>query len=111
MPSFSVSVAAATAVVNADLFLNQPWARSPRNRTLNSIGVKGSAAGLDTEVEVFIDEVRIGNFFNTGTGFPNFDDMVDMGGAFIPAGALLRCIVRDAAATNPINVRLDITNR
>lgn len=111
MPSYSVSIAAASAPVNTDLFLNEPWARSPQNRTLNQIGVRGSAAALDTEVEVFIDEVRIGNFFNVGTGFPNFDDMVEMGQAFIPAGALLRCIVRDAPATNPINVRLDLSNR
>lgn len=111
MPSFSVSVAAASATIGTDLFLNEPWARSPQNRTLDAVGIKGSAAALDTEVEVFIDEQRIGNFFNTNTGFPNFDDMVDMRSAFVPAGALLRCLVRDAPATNPINVRVDITNR
>lgn len=111
MPSYAVSIAAATAVLGADLFLNQPWARSPQNRTLDAIGIKGSATALDTEVEVFIDEVRIGNFFNTDTGFPNFDDMIDMRGSFVPAGSLLRCIVRDAALTNPINIRIDLTNR
>lgn len=111
MPSFSVSIAAAVAVVGADLFDAQPWARSPRNRTLDAIGVKGSAAALDAEVDLMIDETRIGNFFNTDTGFPNFDDMIDLRGAFVPAGALLRCIVRDAPATNPLNARIDLTDR
>lgn len=111
MPSFTASVAAATAVIGADLFVGTTFARSPRNRTVDAIAMAGSAVIGDTEIDLLIDEQRIGNFFNTRLGFPNFDDAIDLRAAFIPAGAQLRAIVRDAATTNPINVRVDLTER
>jgi hypothetical protein len=104
MPNFLATVAAATAVVGYDIFTGQVWARSPEDRVLTGIGIKGSAAALDTEVEVFIDEVRVGNFYTSGAGVPNNDDLLDIEDLGVPAGAQLRCIVRDAPATNPINV-------
>ena len=110
MPSFTASVAAATAVIGADLFTGEVWSRSPANRTLNGLGTKGSAAAGDTEFEVYIDEVRVGQFFNISTGFPNNDDIVPLETLFVPAGAQLRAIVRDAASTNPINVTVELEN-
>jgi hypothetical protein len=103
MGMWIASVAAATAAVGADLFSAETWARSPRNRVLNGLALKGSAAAGDTEVELFIDEVRVGNFFNTNTGFPNIDDLFALDRLGVPAGAQLRCLVRDAATTNPIH--------
>mgnify|MGYP003136894555 CR=1 FL=1 len=110
MPSFTASIPAATAVLGADLFADQVWARSPGNRTLNGIGCKGSAAAGDSEFEVYIDEVRVGQFFNLGTGFPNNDDITALESLGVPAGAQLRAIVRDAAATNPLNVTVELEN-
>lgn len=103
MPSYTASVPAATAVIGADLFVGQVWARSPVDRILTGVGLAGSAAIGDTEVEIFIDEVRVGQFFNVALGFPNQDHIQDLEDLFVPAGAQLRSIVRDAAATNPIN--------
>ena len=110
MPSFTASIAASVAVVGADLFADQVWARSPGNRTLNGIGTRGSAAAGDTEFEVYIDEVRVGQFFNISTGFPNNDDIVGLESLGVPAGAQLRAIVRDAASSNPINVTVELEN-
>jgi len=104
MPSYMASVAAAVALVGADLFTGEVWSRAPQDRALTGIGTRGSAAGLDTEFEVFIDEVRVGNFFNVSTGVPNNDDLAPLESLGVPAGAQLRAVVRDAAATNPINV-------
>lgn len=110
MPSFQTSTAAASATVGTDLFANEPFARNPQNRVINEFGLTGSAAAGDSEVDLYIDEVRIGNFFNSATGFPQFDTMVNMGRLFVPSGAQLRCIVRDAPATNPINTRVDMSD-
>ena len=104
MPNYMVSVAAAVAILDADLFTGEVWARAPQNRVLTGIGCRGSAAAGDTEFEVFIDEVRVGNFFNVSTGFPNNDDLAPLESLGVPAGAQLRAIVRDAATTNPVNV-------
>lgn len=104
MPNYMTSIAAAVAILDADLFDAQVWARAPQNRVLTGIGVRGSAAALDTEFEVYIDEVRVGNFFNVSTGVPNQDDLAPLESLGVPAGAQLRAIVRDAATTNPINV-------
>lgn len=103
MPNYTSSVAAATAIVNFDLFTGQVWARAPQNRAITGMGLAGSAAAGDAEVEVFIDEVRVGNFFNNKLGFPNNDDLLPLEGLFIPGGAAIRAIVRDAPATNPLN--------
>lgn len=103
MPNYLASVAAATAIVGYDIFKDQVWARSPSDRILTGFGLQGSAAALDTEVELFIDEVRVGNFFNVTTGVPNNDSLMDIEDLGVPAGAQLRCLVKDAPVTNPIN--------
>ena len=110
MPNYTVSIGASVAVVDYDLFTDQVWARSPANRILQGIAVKGSAAAGDSQVELYIDEQRIGDFFNNATGFPNNDDLLPVDNLFIPAGAQLRAIVRDAAATNPLNVMVAVMN-
>ena len=108
MPNYISSVAAATAVLDADLFVGEVWARSPSRRALNGVGMRGSAAAGDTGIDLFIDEVRVGNFFNNNTGFPNVDDLLPLESLFIPAGAQLRAIVNDAALSNPINTMVSI---
>jgi len=108
VPNYISSVPAATAVLDADLFTGEVWARSPARRALNGVGCRGSAAAGDTEIQIFIDEVRVGNFFNNATGFPNVDDLLPLESLFIPAGAQLRAVVIDAALTNPINTMVSI---
>lgn len=108
MPSHTVSVAAATAVVDYDVFTGERWTETPQPRVITGIGVKGSAAAGDAEVELYVDETRVGNFFNTNTGFPNADDVVPLENLFVPGAAQVSCTVKDAPATNPLNVRLDL---
>jgi len=100
MPSYTAAVAAATAVVGFDLFTDEVWARSPIDRILVGSGVAGSAVIGDAEVELFIDEVRVGAFFNNRLLLPTQDEIQDLEDLFIPAGAQLRSIVRDAPATS-----------
>jgi len=107
MPSNTTSIAAATAVLEYDLLKDERHARQPYDRAIVGIGMSGSAAIGDTEVEILVDTVLVGTFFNTSLGFPNKDDMIDQEAIGVPAGAQLQAIVRDAAASNPINVRID----
>lgn len=108
MPNYTVSVPAATAILNADLLTGERFKRTPQGRTLEGVALKGSAAPGDTEVEIFIDEVRVGDFFNNATGFPNNDDLLPLESLFIPGGAELQALVVDAATTNPVNLMLSL---
>ena len=106
MPNYTVSIAAAVAVLDADLLSGERFKRTPQNRTLEGVALRGSAAAGDTRVSIHIDEVRVGSFFNNATGFPNNDDLLPIESLFIPGGAELQALVEDAAATNPINLML-----
>jgi len=104
-----VSVAAASATVGTDLLTFGTGPRFARmagvDRIITGIGVCGSAAGADTELHFFIEDVFAGNFFNITTGLPTKDHIIQTRIA-VPAGAQIRCVVNDAAATNPINVTI-----
>jgi len=110
MPNYTVGVAAATAVVGYDLLQDQVWNRSPVNRVLQGIALTGSAVVGDSEVEVFVDEVRIGSYFNNKLLVANIDDLLPTGNLGVPAGALLRAIVRDAPATSILYTMVQIAN-
>lgn len=108
MATYQIRPTAATAALRADLFSGEVWSRTPQPRTLNEFGMVGSAVIGDTEVDLLIGEIRVGNFFNSTTGVigPRYDDMIRLGNLMVPAGALLRCIVRDAATTNPLGIAI-----
>lgn len=97
------STAAATAALGYDLASGQIWQTSSNDRALNGFALKGSAAANDTKVDLYVDTVKIGEFYNTSTGFPNMDDVIPLDGNFIPSGAQIHIYVTDAPATNPIN--------
>lgn len=106
MPSYQVSIAAASAPVGTDLLAGERFKEQPNPRVLEGVALKGSAAGGDTVVDLLIEETRIATLFNTNTGFPNEDDIIGMN-VQVPANAEITAIVTDAPATNPINLRLD----
>ena len=97
------SVAYATAVVGYDLTTGKFWQSLGRRRALVGIAIKGSAAANDTKIELFIDTVKIGEFYNTGTGFPNMDDMIPLDMNFVPPNSQIHLYVTVAPGTNPIN--------
>ena len=109
MSSYDTTTAAASATSGVDLFNGEVWARQPQNRVVVGFGIAGSAAALDTEVELYIDEVRISNFFNQTTGgvLVN-EDMIRLDRLYIPGSAQIRCLIRDAAASNPIQTRIEL---
>jgi hypothetical protein len=100
-----VSVAAATAVLGYDLTSGTLWAVQGNRRIITGIAVTGSAAAGDAKLDLYVDQVKVGEFFNTTTGFPTKDHFYNIS-AFVPAGSKISMIVTDAASTNPLNVVL-----
>jgi len=101
MPNFTADVTAAVAIVGADLFNGEVWARTPQDRVLNGIAYTGSAVIGDSEIEVYIDEVRVGSFFSSALLSPQVDrDIMPLESLGVPGGAQLRANVVDAAATS-----------
>ena len=100
MPNYTADNTAAVAIVGADLFSGEVYARAPQDRVLTGFAYTGSAVVGDTEVDLFIDEVRIGSFFNSKLLTPDVDDLVPLESLGVPAGAQLRAMVVDAAATS-----------
>lgn len=103
MPNYTADVAAATAVVGYNLATGERWARSPVNRVLKGVAITGSAVIGDSEVDVYIDEVRVSGFFNSALLTPQVDrDIVPQPSLLVPAGAEIQAIVIDAPATSII---------
>lgn len=104
MANFTATATAAVAIVGADILTGEVWARSPRNRSIDGLAYTGSAVIGDTEGELFIDEVRVGQMFNSKLLVGNIDDLQPLDTLGIPAGAQLRFVIVDAAATSPVFV-------
>lgn len=96
------SVAAATAALGYDCTTGQIWAVAGNNRVLTGFALTGSAAAGDAKVALYVDQVLIGEFYNTTTGFPTRDHFYGLNN-FVPAGSKISIIVTDAAGTNPLN--------
>lgn len=103
-----VSIAAATAIVGYDLARDTYWQQSARWRQVVAIGLKGSAAALDTKVRFMIGSVVVAEIFNSGTGAPNRDDLFRIG-SWVPPNQEVHAFVEDAPATNPINLAIDFS--
>ena len=99
-----ISVAAATAVVGYDLFTDEWFQSMGSDRVLTGIGLAGSAAALDTLAVLYVDDVRVGEFYNSATGAVLIDThVVPLDEIYVPAYANIRLEVEDAPATNPVN--------
>jgi len=109
MSNISISVAAATAVVGYDLMQASRHQQVEYTRSLESMKLCGSAAKGDTEVEIFIGDEYIGNFFNTTEGagvFGILDDLVTLGNVMVYPGEKIHAYVADAPTTHAINLTI-----
>lgn len=107
MPTGEISVAAATAVQGYDLFADEWFQIMNDDRTLIGIGTAGSAAPLDTELELFIGIRKVGNYMNKAVGAVLMDAHRVQLDAEVEAGEMLHLYVTDPPVTNPINVSLE----
>lgn len=108
MATIEVSVAAATAVVGYNLLTNKPEVASSNvPRALTGAALAGSAAAQDTEVSLRVGMVEIARLLNQVTGGFTKDHLRTLD-AYIPPGMPISAIVLDAAATNPIQLSLEL---
>ena len=111
MPNYTATDTAAEAVVGRDILADQPFARSPKNRALTGIAYTGSAAIGDTGIEIFIDEVRVGKFYNSALLTPQVNrDLQPLGALAVPAGAQIRAVVFDAANSSAVYVMVVVAD-
>ncbi|MBA7676431.1 hypothetical protein ES703_84672 [subsurface metagenome] len=103
-----VLVAAATAIVGYDLCQNETWNISSRRRVIQGIAFVGSAAINDTEIDLFVEDKKIGHFFNTRGGVlaPLQEDAIPLGRIYVPPGSKIAAIVTVAPGTSPVILRL-----
>jgi len=101
MAAIEVSIAAATAIVDYDLFTNVPGAEVLLGERVLFVALKGSAAAGDTRVRVMVGTTLVAWLYNNDTGAPNRNDLIPVGTKKRPIGRIYG-IVTDAAATNPI---------
>jgi hypothetical protein len=104
-----VSIAAATAVLGYDLAAATTWRVAGNDRTLNAGGIAGSAAALDTKIDLFVGNTKVGEMFNASTGAVARNTDMFRVGVRVPAGMPISAIITDAPATNPINLTVDLT--
>lgn len=101
----SVTVAAATAILDYDLLQNVVGKKDSRTRRLIGIAFCGSAAAADCAIELLVDSVSVGYLHNVATGWPTRDHLFPVN-ITIPGNSDFTVRVADAAATNPVNLIL-----
>lgn len=111
MPTVEASVAAATAVVDYDVFTGVAQAIISRGQRVTGVAVKGSAAAGDTIIQVETSFGPIARLYNNNTGFPGRDDVLPVDYVHNGEQSRIYAKVVDAPATNPINVLVVISAR
>jgi len=106
MATTQITVTAAVAVAGYDLMTNEKAAKEPFDRVLRGVGVMGSAAAGDMNAELFVNGVRMGKFYNLGTGWPNKDSILEQA-IPVPANAGIEFKMGTAPTTNPVNVVME----
>jgi len=102
-----VSVAAATAALGYDLTTGTTWRTASYGRSIVAAGLAGSAAALDSKVDLFVGDVKVGELYNVATGAVQRNTGMFRINTPVPAGAPVVALVVDAPATNPLNLSLD----
>ena len=102
-----VSIAAATAVVGYDLLGSSTFRQTTQGRVVRRAGLTGSAAALDTQIDLFAGSTKIGSLYNSATGAAQQDASMFTIQTALPANVSLSALVVDAPATNPVNLVIE----
>lgn len=113
MATITIKEAAAASAVGTNLMAGNRMQIVPRVRTVQRIGVVGSAAVGDASVDLFYGNTYIGTFFNTSAGanlIPlDAKDLVNVASNVgMEPNEPLNLLVSDAGATNVLVITLEI---
>jgi len=113
MGNISAHVAVATAIVGYDLLKDELENRQPVARKIEAMGLVGSVAVGDTEVEIRVNGKTEAVIQNTTVGVAAtnpgacaVDKDLKKYDIYVPANTRIEALVKDAPGTN--DVRLDI---
>lgn len=100
--------AAGDYAAGSDWFDGKQCAVSRRLRAIRFIGLSGSAAVGDMEVEIFVGNMRVGNIVNARTGLQvNSDDLMPTGRSVLcPPGTRIHAFTKTVSGTNPAQLVL-----
>jgi len=107
MASIEESVAAATAVLGYNLLQNNVLRQSNMPRNIRRVGLAGSAAANDTKVDVSVGGQIVAQIFNKATGAVLNEHMSEVN-APVPPNQEISVVITDAAASNPINLKMEV---
>lgn len=102
----TANIAAAVAILGADLFVNERWNTASKPRVVRGIACAGSTAIDDFAFDFFIGQTLIGAFINTRAGVlaPLQEDIIPLGELVVPVGAKISGIVTNAAVGNVVHL-------
>jgi len=102
------SVVNTLALVGYDLLSQETWNISSRRRVIQGIAFVGSTAINDCEGDLFVEDKKVGHFFNTRAGVlaPLQEDAIPLGRIYVPPGSKIAFIITVAAVGNPVIIRL-----
>lgn len=110
MPIDTIQESAAGAyAADSDWLDGKQAAVSRRLRAIRFVGLTGSAAAGDMEVELFVGNMRVGNIVNTKTGLGTLadEDLMPVGRSVLcPAGTRIHCFTKTVSGTNPAQLVL-----
>jgi len=102
-----VTIAAATAVLDYDIFQGNEYLRRVNYpRVVISVACAGSTAAGDTAFDLKVNGAKLASFTNRAAGWPTNDHKQRVA-IPVPANALIEAEITDAALTNPINVEVE----
>jgi len=109
MPLTTISIPAATAVVNYDMLqTRQDVAIAGRARVIRGLSLTGSAAIGDARVQVKVGSNVVATLYNSALAFPTADGTSFATQYKVPASSPISIVVDDAPATNPLVVLIDV---
>jgi len=105
------TVAFGTAVIGYDLLSNKPEARVGQARKITSIGLTGGTAAGDCAVEIWVDNTKIGTYYNTRAGDAcSVNDDMKPAATYVKSGALIQAKVIDAAPANNMHLEIEFSS-
>jgi hypothetical protein len=93
---------ATTASVNDDAISGSSYSRKPYPRRITALGLGGSAAEGDWGVQIRVEGVDMGDYYNLVAGanaYPNKDEVYSLN-IPVPANYLVELLVLTAPTTN-----------
>ena len=107
--SVYTAIAATAAAAGTDVVASESWRQASYARVLQRIGYSGGAAAGGSLISVLIGQEEVATMYSTNTGLPQADASMFNCRSIIPANSNLSVLIREAGATNPTYVTVELS--